>query len=81
MIILPWGTFCYNSLPMGYSGSSDVFQHALGMMFADLDNVLVYIDNIIVVGTGSFDNHMLQLVEVLTRLEKKNLQVNPLKSF
>ena len=58
-----------------------MFQHALGTMFADLDKVLVYMDNILVVGTGSFDDHMQQLMEVLTRLEKNNLQVNPLKSF
>ena len=80
-IILPWGKYCYNSLPMGYSGSSDIFQHELRTMFGDLGYVLVCINDIIVVGTGSFDKHTQQLKEVLTRSKRKNLQVNPLKSF
>ena len=50
-------------------------------MFGYLDFVLVYIDDIIVVRTGSFDKHMQQLAKVLTRLKRKNLQVNHLKSF
>ena len=50
-------------------------------MFGDLDFVLVYINDIIVVGTGSFNKHIHQLAKVLTRLNRKNLQVHPLKSF
>ena len=50
-------------------------------MFRYLDFVLVYIDDIIVVRTGSFDKHMQQLAKLFTRLKRKNLQVNPLKSF
>ena len=76
-IILPWGKYCYNLLPMGYIKSSNIFQHALGTMFRDLDCVLVYINDIIVVRTGSFEEHMQKLAKVLTRLKRKNLQVNP----
>ena len=80
-IVLPWGKYAYNSLPMGFSGSSDVFQEALGSMFTDLERVLVYIDDILVLGDETFEVHLELVSEVLTRLRDKGLQVNPLKSF
>ena len=80
-IILPWGKYSYNSLPMGFVGSSDIFQNVLGTMFADLEYVLVHIDDIIIIGTEDFDSHLEQIEEVLARLKDKGFQVNPLKSF
>ena len=50
-------------------------------MFANLEKVLVYIDDIIVVVMGTFKEYIQQLAAVLTKLERKNLQVNPFKSF
>ena len=57
-IILPLGKYCYNALPMGFCGSTDIFQHALGTLFADLAHVLVYLDDIIIIGTGSYAEHL-----------------------
>ena len=67
-IVLPWGKYAYNSLPMGFCGLSDVFQAALGSMFTDLKRVLVYIDDILVLGDGTFEVHLKLVAEVLTRL-------------
>ena len=50
-------------------------------MFSNLEKVLVYIDDIIVVVMGTFKEYIQQLAAVLTKLERKNLQVNPFKSF
>ena len=66
---------------MGFCGLSDVFQAALSLMFTDLKKVLVYINNILVLGVGTFDVHLELVAEVITRLREKGLQVNPLKSF
>ena len=58
VLILPWGKYCYNALPMGLCGSTDIFQHALVTLFADLAHVLVYLDDIIIIGTGSYVVHL-----------------------
>ena len=80
-ILLPWRNYCYNALPMGFCGSTDIFQHTLGTLFADLAHVSVYLDDIIIIGIGSYEEYLAQVEEVLARLLEKGFQVNPLKSF
>ena len=81
VITLPWGLYQYNVLSMGLTISSDVFQEALGNLFLDTKFVQVYLDDIIIIGNSSFKEHMGQVEEVLSRLSKMGLQVNPRKSF
>ena len=50
-------------------------------LFADLDCVVVYIDDILVIGAGSYEEHLETVAEVLRRFEVKGMQVNPSKSF
>ena len=78
---LPWGLYAYNMLPMGIKVASDVFQAAMAALFADLDCVVVYIDDILIIGAGSYEEHLETVAEVLRRLEVKGMQVNPSKSF
>ena len=47
--ILPWGKYSYKRLPMGLASAPDIFQSIMTDLFGDLDYVLVYIDNILVV--------------------------------
>ena len=44
-IVLLWGTYNYNMLPMGLCIATDVFQARLGQLFAGMDNALIYIDD------------------------------------
>ena len=78
---LPWGLYAYNMLPMGIKVATDVFQAAMGELFGDLDSVVVYLDDILVIGAGSYTEHLAVVSEVLRRLEAKGMQVNPEKSF
>ena len=78
---LPWGLYRYKMLPMGIKVATDVFQSAMANLFCDLEGVIVYIDDILVIGAGPFDEHMKIVDEVLRRLEVQGMQVNPLKSF
>ena len=55
---LPWGFYAYNMLPMGLKIASNVFQEAMGESFAYMEEVVVYIDDVIVIGTGTFDEHL-----------------------
>lgn len=78
--ILPWGKYIHNYLPMGLKISSDVLQQALGYLFDDVHNVLVYMDDILILGCSTFKDHLSQIEIVLSRLNSKGLQVNPMKS-
>ena len=47
----------------------------------DLENVRAYIDDLLVLSTGTWDEHIQQLDVVLTRLQKAGLKVNAKKSY
>jgi len=47
---------------------------------ADLEKVFVYMDDIIIIGDGTFEIHMKDVKEVLERLVDKGLHINPDKS-
>ena len=80
VICLPWDLYCCNVLPMGLIVSADVFQEAIGKLMVDLKKVFVYMNDIIIIGDGTFEEHMKHVREVLERLVKKGLQINPDKS-
>jgi len=80
-IVLPWGKYEYQKLLMGLCNSPDIFQEKMSTLFHDLENVRAYIDDLLVLGTGTWEEHLVQLEEVLTRLQKAGLKVNAKKSF
>ena len=65
---------------MGIKVASDVFQEGMGELFADMEEVVVYIDDILVIGTGSYEEHLSIVNEVLRRLKEQGMQVNAEKS-
>ena len=66
---LPWGLYQYIMLPMGVKVTMYVFQEAMSSLFNDLEGVIVYLDDIIILGSASFDKHMKIVGEVLRSLE------------
>jgi hypothetical protein len=80
-IVLPWGKYEYQRLPMGLVNSSDIFQEEMSGLMADLEYVRTYIDDLLVLTRGSFEDHLQKLDVVLQRLKKAGLQVNAKKSF
>ena len=46
-----------------------------------MDSVIVYMDDLLIIGTESYEKHIEQVDEVLTILESKQMQFNPEKSF
>jgi hypothetical protein len=56
-IILPWGRYVYAPLPKGCMPSSDIFQGHMTKTFYDFEDVIVYIDNIILFTKLSFHQH------------------------
>ena len=79
-IILPWGKYSYMQLPMGITGSPDIFQERMSGLMENLEYARTYIEDLLILSRGTFDNHLLKLQEVLDWLLKANLRVNATKS-
>ncbi len=60
-IVLPWGKFKYLRLPMGLAGSPDIFQEKMSQLMRGLEFFRVYIDDILVISQGYFEQHLSQL--------------------
>ncbi len=80
-IIFPWGKYSYLRLPLGFAGSSDIFQTEMGNLMASLKYVQAYIDDLLVITKGSLDDHLVKLEAVFIRLQDAGLKVNAAKLF
>jgi len=80
--ILPWGKYSYKRLPMGIATSPDIFQHAMNTIFGDLDYVIAYLDDILILSSedDTFEDHLKKMDTVLSRCAKMGLKVNLYKS-
>jgi hypothetical protein len=65
---------------MGLACSPDIYQEKMSELFIDMTFVIVYQDDILVLTSGSFDDHLRQLGNIFKRLHRNNLQVNAEKS-
>jgi hypothetical protein len=79
-IIFPWGKYSYLRLPMGVACSPDIFQAKISELMATLEFVKAYIDDLLCITKGDFDDHLAKLKLVLQRLQDANLKVNAVKS-
>lgn len=79
--MLPWGLYRYARLPMGLNISPDLFHGKVSTIFADMQGVRSYMDDLLVWSNGSYEEHLEKLDEVLNRLQSKDLAVNALKSY
>ena len=79
-IIFPWGKYSYQRLPMGASNAPDVFQAKMGTLFQDLEYVRAYIDDLLILSSSTFEDHLDKLGQVLQHLQEKGLRINAPKS-
>ena len=77
--ILPWGKYQYLRLPMGVTSSPDVFQSIMMEKLGDLEYARAYIDDILITTSGSYEDHLEKLNEVLRRLSEAGFRVNVTK--
>ena len=80
-IVLPWGKYEYQKLPMGLSSSVDVFQEKMSTLMSGLEFVRAYLDDICVISSDSWQDHLDKLELVLKRLREAGLKVNAKKSI
>ena len=65
---------------MGLCNSPDIFQENMSELFVGLDNVRVYINDLLHVTKGSWTEHHTFLKEIFSRLQKPGLKFNAGKS-
>ena len=46
-----------------------------------MESIIVYMDDLLIIGVESYEKYIEQVDELLTRLKSKQMQVNPDKSF
>ncbi len=80
-IVMPWGKYEYQRLPMGLCNSPDIFQEKMSSLMRGLEFVRTYIDDILCLTCGTWDDHLNKLETVLQRLCDAGLKVNAKKSF
>ena len=79
-IILHWGKYSYLRLHIGMSGSPDIFQEKMSDLMQTLEYVQTYIDDLLIITSGTYDNHIDKLQVVLRGLQKVGLRINAAKS-
>ena len=79
-IVLPWGKYAYQRLPMGLCNSPDILQENMSDLMQDLEHVRAYIDALLVFTKGTFEDHLNKVDEALHRLHEAGLKVNATKS-
>ena len=53
-LILPWGKYKYLRLPMGLSGSPDIFQDRMTNLVGDLEYARAYLDDLLCLSCDTF---------------------------
>ena len=77
----PFGNYSYLRLPMGMSGSANIFQAEMMHLMETLEYIQACIDDLLCITRGTLEDHLEKLEEVLKRLRKAGQKVNTAKSF
>jgi len=80
-VIFPWGKYSYLRLPMGIACAPDIFQEKMSGLMATLEWIKVYLDDLLIITRGNFEDHLDKLRQVLQRLQDAGLRVNADKSI
>ena len=72
------GQYCFNRMPFGIAAAPGTFQELMTTLLGGMKGTCVYLDDILVF-TDSLEEHYTQLSEVLGRIEKAGLKINPEK--
>ena len=68
-ITTPFRKYEYNHIPMGFFIATDIFHEQMGTLMYDLDPVKVYLDNFLVITSGSFEEHLAKVEGVIKQLQ------------
>ena len=68
---------------MGVSMAPDVFQNVMNSIFANIDYVLVYLDDILMLSNNdeTYEQHLEKCAKVFDKLDKVGMKVNLFKFY
>jgi len=66
---------------MGLACLTDIFQSEMSNLVSDLTYARTYLDNLLCLTSGTFEDHINKLTELLKRLQTAGLKVNAAKSL
>jgi Reverse transcriptase (RNA-dependent DNA polymerase) len=66
---------------MGVVGAPDVFQEKANALMDGLESVRCYLDDLLIITKGNYQDHLAQVEIVMTRLLEAGLRVNVAKSY
>ena len=72
------GQYCFNRMPFGIAAAPETFQELMGKVLEGIKCAVVYLDDILVF-TDTTNKHYEVLNEVLSKVEKADLRINPEK--
>jgi hypothetical protein len=75
-IVTPFCKYQYLRLLMGISCSPDIFQEKISDLMQHLNFVRTYLDDLLVISSGTFNDHLEKLEVVFKLLCDKGLRVN-----
>ena len=75
------GKFEYQKLQMVLCNSPDIFQEKIKESFNGLEYVRAYIDNLLIISNGNFEDHLYKVKVVLKKLKAAVFEVNAEKAF
>ena len=78
-IVTPFGLYQFTRLPFGIKSSPAIFQEVMLRVTANLKGILVYLDDILVMGKTQ-DEHDTHLKSLLETLKNHNIRINEAKS-
>ena len=78
--ITPRDCYRFNSMPFGLSGAPASYSRMTRMMLRGAKNLDNFVDDIIAHTKNDFDEHILALRELFTRVRNANIKLRPTKS-
>ena len=79
-VVTPFGLFEWLVMPFGVRNAANTFQRMMDRALHGLPCAFVYLDDVLV-ASSSFDDHLVDVRAVLTRLQEFGLVINPDKSY
>ena len=66
---------------MGLCNSPDIFQENMNRLFNGLEYVRAYIDDLLIISNGNFEDHLTKVKIVLKKLKAAGFNIKAEKSF
>ena len=73
-IILLWGYYWYECLPIRVSYSPDIFQEKMNEMFRGFEFIRAYIDDLLIITKGDWSYHLEKLELKLKKLKDNGIK-------